>query len=66
MAARRYKSREGADNSLRYLGIYHLTSPDVTHSAAWAKAVDTPWSARVRPHFRDRLRILTKRYVRGV
>jgi hypothetical protein len=25
---------------------------------------NTPWSARVLPHFRDRIRILTHRYVR--
>jgi hypothetical protein len=42
-----------------------LDSPEVTQSDAWKTAVDTPWSARVRPHFRDHLRILTRRYVRG-
>jgi hypothetical protein len=49
----------------RYVAIYHLASPDVARSAAWNAAVDTPWTARVRPHFRDRIRILTRRYVRG-
>ena len=48
----------------RYVAIYHLNSPDITRSDAWKTAVDTPWSARLRPHFRDHLRILTKRYVR--
>jgi hypothetical protein len=31
---------------------------------AWNAAADTPWTARVRPQFRDRIRILTRRYVR--
>jgi hypothetical protein len=62
LAARRYKAEEGTH---RYVAIYHLESPDVTRTAAWAKAVDTPWSARVRPHFRDRIRILTGKYKRG-
>jgi hypothetical protein len=62
MAARRYKSVEGTH---RYVALYHLESPDVTRTEAWAKAVDTPWSARVRPHFRDRIRILTGKYTRG-
>jgi hypothetical protein len=49
----------------RYVAIYHLESPDVARSTAWNAAVDTPWTARARPHFRDRVRILTRRYVRG-
>ena len=63
LSARRYRSTEDG-GSHKYVAIYHLRSPDVTHSEAWAKAVDTPWSARVRPHFRDRIRILAKRYER--
>jgi hypothetical protein len=64
LAARRYRStQDGASH--RYVAIYHLASPDVARSAAWNAAVDTPWTARVRPHFRDRIRILTRRYVRG-
>jgi hypothetical protein len=62
LAARRYKSSDG---SHRYVAIYHLESPEVTRSDAWAKAVDTPWSARLLPHFQDRIRILTGKYVRA-
>jgi hypothetical protein len=65
LSARRYRSSEDGGGSHRYVAIYHLASPDVTRSDAWAAAVDTPWSARVRPHFRDRIRILTGSYVRG-
>jgi hypothetical protein len=64
LAARRYRSEEKG-GSHKYVAIYHLKSPDVVESAAWKKAVDTPWSARVRPHLRDRFRIVTKAYVRG-
>lgn len=65
LAAKRYRSAVEGDGVRRYVAIYHLESPDVTRSDAWKTAVDTPWSARVRPHFRDHLRILTRRYVRG-
>jgi hypothetical protein len=65
LAARRYSSAVEGEGVRRYVAVYHLESPDVTRSAAWKTAVDTPWSARVRPHFRDRIRILSRRYVRG-
>lgn len=65
LSARRYKSDVEGEGVRRYVAIYHLESPDVTRSDAWKTAVDTPWSARVRPHFRDHLRILTKQYVRA-
>jgi hypothetical protein len=65
LAARRYRSTEATGGTHRYVAIYHLESPDVARSKAWQGAVDTPWSARVRPHFRDRIRILTRHYVRG-
>jgi hypothetical protein len=65
LAARRYRSTAADGGTHRYVAIYHLASPDVARSAAWNAAVDTPWTARVRPHFRDRIRILTRRYIRG-
>ena len=65
LAARRYRSAEAGGGSHRYLAIYHLSNAEVTQSEAWAEAVDTPWSAQVRPHFRDRLRILSRRYTRA-
>jgi len=64
LAARRYRSTEAGGGFHKYLAIYHLEGPDVARSDAWKEAADTPWSARVRPHFRDRLRILTGKYVR--
>jgi hypothetical protein len=65
LAARRYRSTEPGGGTHRYVAIYHLESPDVARSKAWKAAVDTPWTARVSPHFRDRIRILARLYVRG-
>jgi hypothetical protein len=65
LAARRYRSTAAGGGTHRYVAIYHLEFAEVARSAAWKAAADTPWSARVRPHFRDRIRILTHRYVRG-
>lgn len=60
--ARRYKDLTGTH---RYLALYHLESPEVTFSDAWKTGAGTPWSAKLRPHFRDHIRILSRRYVRG-
>jgi hypothetical protein len=65
LAARRYRSVEAGGGSHKYVAIYHLESPDVTRTGAWQAAVETPWTHRVLPHFRDRLRILTRCYVRA-
>lgn len=65
LAARRYLADPDGLTSRKHVAIYHLEHPDVTRTDAWAKAIDTPWSARVRPHFRDRLRLLTERHVRS-
>ena len=65
LTARRYRSTETGGGLHKYLAIYHLETPDVARSDAWQDAADTPWSARIRPHFRDRLRVLTKQYVRS-
>lgn len=65
LLARRFKADGATGGTHRYVAVYHLESPKVPLSDAWKKAVDTPWSARVRPHFRDHVRILSKPYVRG-
>ena len=66
LSARRYRSTEAGGGTHKYLAIYHLENPDVVRGEAWNAAVDTPWTQRIRPHFRDRLRVLTKRYVRAL
>ena len=64
--ARRYKiTSVNSDGKQRYLALYHLTSPDVCPSEAWKKAANTDWTARVRPYFRDPLRIPLRKYRRA-
>ena len=62
LCARRYR---GTGAVQRYAAIYHLANPDVTQSAAWRAAADTPWTLRLRPLFRDHLRIDARHYRRG-
>ena len=61
LCARRFRYAGG---SHRYLALYHLTSADVPAGAVWKAAAFTPWTQRLRPHFRDWLRIPARRYVR--
>src|SRR5438309_634316 len=61
LCARRYR---GSGAAQRYVAVYHLASPEVPDSAAWKKAANTPWTERMRPHFRDHLRIVSRRYTR--
>jgi hypothetical protein len=60
--ARRYRARAGDQ---KHIAIYHLAEPEVQASDAWKKAIDTPWGSRVRPHTRDRVRYVCRRYQRG-
>jgi len=63
LAARRFKDARGTHRSL---ALYHLQAPEVTTGQAWKQAASTPWTERLRPHFRDHLRILARRYTRAV
>jgi hypothetical protein len=49
----------------RFVALYHLVSPDVQATPAWKSAADSEWTRRLRPHFRDHLRLVCRRYVRG-
>jgi hypothetical protein len=62
LCARRYR---GTGATQRYVALYHLTSPDVITSSEWKNAANTPWTERMRPHFRDHLRIECRRYRRA-
>ena len=62
LSARRY---HGSGASQRCVALYHLASPKVPDSPAWKKAANTPWTERMRPHFRDHLRIVSRRYTRA-
>ncbi len=62
LSAHRFRDPKGTH---RYLALYHLESPDVTTGEAWKTAASTPWTERLRPRFRDHLRILARRYRRS-
>lgn len=61
LSARRFVMSGGTH---RYLAIYHLTGPEVQATDAWKKAAGTPWTAKLRPHFKDPLRLVLRRYTR--
>ena len=61
LCARRYR---GSGATQRYCAMYHFANPDVPNSAAWKTAANTPWTERMRPHFRDYLRLDCRRYAR--
>jgi hypothetical protein len=62
LAARRYRDAGGTH---RYLALYHLASPDVQVTDAWKKSANSPWTDKLRPLFRDHLRIPAQHYVRA-
>ncbi len=62
LSARRYR---GTGATQRYAALYHLASSDVVSSAAWKTAANTPWTEKLRPHFRDHLRFACARYSRA-
>jgi hypothetical protein len=63
LSARRYRAAD-TNSERRYLALYHLHDAAVSRSDAWAKAANSPWSERMRPHFRDLLVIRMNRYQR--
>jgi hypothetical protein len=62
LCARRFRATSA---NRRYVALYHLVSPDVQATPAWKSAADTEWTRKLRPHFRDHLRLVCKRYTRG-
>ncbi|HEV8141604.1 MAG TPA: hypothetical protein VGQ77_02010 [Methylomirabilota bacterium] len=61
LSARRFRGTSGNRN---YVALYHLASPQVQDSAEWKKARESDWTDRLKPHFRDHLRLVLRRYVR--
>ena len=61
LSARRFRIVGGTH---RHLALYHLSAPEVQASDAWKKALGTPWTAKMRPHFRDLLRLVLRPYAR--
>jgi hypothetical protein len=60
LSARRFR---GSGNRT-YVALYHLAAPEVQESAEWKKARESDWTDRLKPHFRDHLRLVCRRYVR--
>ncbi len=65
ICARRYRGTGNDADARRYVALYHLENPDVANGAAWKAAASSAWTDRLRPHFRDHLRILTGAYRRS-
>jgi hypothetical protein len=63
LCTRRYRGTGAA--AQRSLALYYLTSAEIPNSPAWKAAANTPWTERMRPHFRNHLRIVSKRYRRA-
>jgi hypothetical protein len=61
LCARRYR---GNGATQRYCAMYHFANPDVPNSASWQTAANTPWTEKMRPHFRDYIRLDCRRYTR--
>ena len=62
LCARRFR---GPSGHRTYVALYHLATPDVQESAEWKAARQSDWTSRLQPHFRDHLRLVCRRYVRG-
>jgi hypothetical protein len=62
LSARRFKDPAGTH---RHLALYHLKTPEVARGDEWKTAAASPWTERLRPNFRDHVRVLSRRYVRG-
>jgi hypothetical protein len=62
LCARRFRATSA---NRRYVALYHLVSPEVQATAEWKRAADTEWTRKLRPHFRDHLRLVCRKYVRG-
>jgi hypothetical protein len=61
LSARRFR---GTSGNRKYVALYHLASPQVQDCAEWKKARESDWTDRLKPHFRDHLRLVLRRYVR--
>ena len=61
LSACRFRATAGGP---KYVALYHLTGPEVVESKAWDVARQSDWTSRVTPHFRDRIRLVLRRYVR--
>lgn len=62
LCARRFRATSA---NRRYVALYHLEAPEVQATPAWKNAADSEWTRKLRPHFRDHLRLVCREYRRG-
>jgi hypothetical protein len=63
LRARRFRTSAGG---IKYVALYHLTTPDVVDTPEWKDASgSTPMPQRVRDQISNRLRLVCHNYVRG-
>jgi len=61
LSARRFRGTGGR----KYVALYHLETPEIQDSSEWKKMRESEWTDRLKPHFRDFLRIVCRRYARA-
>jgi len=61
LCARRFRG----EGNRKYVALYHLENPAVVESAEWKTARESDWTSRLKPHFRDHLRLVLRRYRRA-
>lgn len=61
LLGRRFRVHRGDHG---YVATYHVADPAVGTSDAWRRAVDTPWTARIREHISNRLVLACRPYER--
>ena len=62
LSARRFRETVGGP---KYVALYHLTGPEVVESKEWDVTRQSDWTTRITPHFRDRIRLVLRRYEGG-
>ena len=66
LSARRYRITSAVSEGMqRYLALYHLATPEVCSSKVWKDAAVTKWTEKMRPYFRNPLRLPLRRYQRA-
>ena len=63
LCARRYQATDPTSER-KFVALYHMTDVDVSRSDAWARAANTTWTEKMRPHFKDALVLRLNRYQR--
>ncbi|MFL5252902.1 MAG: hypothetical protein ACJ8AI_08410 [Rhodopila sp.] len=63
LSARRYQATDPTSER-KFVALYHLQDVGVSRSDAWARAANTSWTDRMRPHFGDAMVRRLNRYQR--